>query len=41
MGARAITNLPAACCMQVPTFADAAGLHPTRVGELPAEWAAA
>jgi len=36
-----ITNLPAGCCVEVPTFADATGLHPTRVGELPPQCAAA
>jgi alpha-galactosidase len=36
-----ITNLPAGCCVEVPTFADGAGLHPTRVGELPPQCAAA
>ena len=36
-----ITNLPAGCCVEVPTFADDAGLHPTNVGELPPQCAAA
>lgn len=36
-----ITNLPNGCCVEVPTFADAAGLHPTVVGKLPAQCAAA
>jgi alpha-galactosidase len=36
-----ITNLPAGCCVEVPAFADASGLHPTRVGELPPQCAAA
>jgi alpha-galactosidase len=36
-----ITNLPAGCCVEVPTFADGAGLHPTRIGDLPAQCAAA
>jgi alpha-galactosidase len=36
-----ITNLPDGCCVEVPTFADATGLHPTRIGELPAQCAAA
>jgi alpha-galactosidase len=35
-----ITNLPNGCCVEVPTFADDAGLHPTRVGDLPAQCAA-
>ncbi|HVO40214.1 MAG TPA: alpha-galactosidase [Spirochaetia bacterium] len=36
-----ITNLPADCCVEVPTFADENGLHPTRVGRLPTQCAAA
>ena len=36
-----ITNLPDGCCVEVPTFADDAGLHPTRIGELPSQCAAA
>jgi alpha-galactosidase len=36
-----ITNLPPRCCVEVPTFADDAGLHPTHVGELPPQCAAA
>ncbi|MHC4185900.1 MAG: alpha-galactosidase, partial [Planctomycetota bacterium] len=36
-----ITNLPDGCCVEVPTFADDTGLHPTRIGELPAQCAAA
>jgi len=36
-----IDNLPAGCCVEVPVFADDAGLHPTRVGNLPAQCAAA
>jgi alpha-galactosidase len=35
-----ITNLPAGCCVEVPTFADDAGLHPTVVGALPPQCAA-
>ncbi|MFY7952827.1 MAG: alpha-galactosidase [Armatimonadaceae bacterium] len=35
-----ITNLPAGCCVEVPTFADATGLHPTVVGALPPQCAA-
>ncbi|MHC4526481.1 MAG: family 4 glycosyl hydrolase, partial [Planctomycetota bacterium] len=36
-----ITNLPAGCCVEVPTFADDTGLHPTRIGDLPSQCAAA
>jgi len=36
-----ITNLPDGCCVEVPTFADATGLHPTRLGALPPQCAAA
>ncbi len=36
-----ITNLPDGCCVEVPAFADATGLHPTRVGALPPQCAAA
>jgi alpha-galactosidase len=36
-----ITNLPDGCCVEVPTFADSAGVHPTRVGALPPQCAAA
>jgi len=36
-----ITNLPPGCCVEVPTFADDTGLHPTRIGELPPQCAAA
>jgi len=36
-----ITNLPDGCCVEVPTFADATGLHATRIGELPPQCAAA
>jgi alpha-galactosidase len=36
-----ITNLPAGCCVEVPTFADDTGLHPVRVGALPPQCAAA
>lgn len=35
-----ISNLPADCCVEVPVFADGSGLHPTAVGELPAQCAA-
>jgi alpha-galactosidase len=36
-----ITNLPGCCCVEVPTVADSAGLHPTSIGELPSQCAAA
>jgi alpha-galactosidase len=36
-----IPNLPNGCCVEVPTFADDAGLHPTNVGALPPQCAAA
>jgi alpha-galactosidase len=35
-----ITNLPNGCCVEVPTFADDTGLHPTFVGDLPPQCAA-
>jgi alpha-galactosidase len=35
-----IDNLPADACVEVPTFADSSGLHPTRVGKLPPQCAA-
>jgi len=35
-----ITNLPDGCCVEVPCFVDAMGLHPTVVGDLPAQLAA-
>jgi alpha-galactosidase len=35
-----ISNLPAGCCVEVPTFADSTGLHPTFVGALPTQCAA-
>ena len=31
---------PHGCCVEVPTFADDTGLHPTRVGDLPPQCAA-
>jgi len=34
-----ITNLPNDCCVEVPIFVDANGLHPTHVGKLPAQLA--
>ncbi len=36
-----ISNLPPGCCVEVPTFADNTGLHPSFVGELPPQCAAA
>ena len=36
-----VTNLPDNCCVEVPTFADGTGLHPTRIGALPPQCAAA
>ncbi len=35
-----ITNLPNGCCVEVPCFVDRMGLHPTVVGNLPAQLAA-
>ena len=35
-----ITNLPAACTVEVPCLVDRAGIQPTRVGELPKQLAA-
>jgi alpha-galactosidase len=35
-----ITNLPAGCCVEVPTFADDNGIHPTVIGNLPPQCAA-
>ncbi len=35
-----ITNLPRGCCVEVPTFADDTGLHPTMVGDIPPQCAA-
>jgi alpha-galactosidase len=35
-----ITNLPGGCCVEVPVFADDAGLHPTVIGDLPPQCAA-
>jgi len=35
-----IANLPDGCCVEVPTYADATGLHPTVVGALPPQCAA-
>jgi len=36
----AIENLPNDACVEVPVFADGAGIHPCSVGELPSEVAA-
>ncbi len=36
-----ITNLPNGCCVEVPTFADDNGLHPSKIGDLPSQCAAA
>jgi len=36
-----ITNLAEGCCVEVPTFADDTGLHPTKIGKLPSQCAAA
>ncbi|HEV2473745.1 MAG TPA: alpha-galactosidase, partial [Chthonomonadales bacterium] len=35
-----ISNLPQGCCVEVPTYADDTGLHPTRIGDLPPQCAA-
>lgn len=35
-----ITNLPQGCCVEVPIFVDARGLHPVRIGDLPPQCAA-
>jgi alpha-galactosidase len=35
-----ITNLPRGCCVEVPAYVDRLGLHPTLVGDLPAQCAA-
>lgn len=35
-----IPNLPAGCCVEVPTLIDKTGLHPIHVGELPPHLAA-
>jgi len=35
-----IANLPDGCCVEVPCMADAHGVHPCRVGELPPQCAA-
>jgi alpha-galactosidase len=35
-----IKNLPHGCCVEVPTFADETGLHPSSIGKLPPQCAA-
>ena len=35
-----ISNLPDGCCVEVPTMADASGIHPTSIGKLPLQCAA-
>jgi len=35
-----ITNLPDRCCVEVPIYVDRMGLHPTVIGDLPAQCAA-
>jgi alpha-galactosidase len=35
-----ITNLPQGCCVEIPLYVDGRGLHPLRVGALPAQCAA-
>jgi alpha-galactosidase len=35
-----ITNLPQGCCVEVPIYVDEGGIHPLRVGDLPAQCAA-
>ncbi|MCF7669738.1 MAG: alpha-galactosidase [Verrucomicrobia bacterium] len=35
-----ITNLPDGCCVEVPVYIDALGLHPLKVGNLPPQCAA-
>ena len=35
-----ITNLPAGSCVEIPVYVDSQGLHPLRVGDLPAQCAA-
>jgi len=36
-----ISNLPAGCCVEVPIYADDTGLHPSAIGDLPSQCAAA
>ena len=40
MNAGLVTNLPAGCCVEVPCVVDGRGVHPCRVGDLPAQLAA-
>ena len=35
-----IANLPHGCCVEIPCYVDARGIHPLRVGELPIQLAA-
>lgn len=35
-----ISNLPLGCCVEVPVYVDSQGLHPLKVGDLPAQCAA-
>ncbi len=35
-----ITNLPEACCVEVPCFVDGGGVHPVKIGDLPSQLAA-
>lgn len=35
-----IDNLPQGCCVEVPVYVDRLGIHPVRVGKLPAQCAA-
>lgn len=35
-----ITNLPSDCCVEIPVYADRAGLHHTYIGDLPPQCAA-
>jgi alpha-galactosidase len=36
-----ISNLPDGCCVEVPTYADDTGLHPSAIGDLPSQCTAA
>jgi alpha-galactosidase len=36
-----IANLPNGCCVEVPAYADDTGIHPTSIGSLPVQCAAA
>ena len=35
-----ITNLPPACCVEIPCYVDARGIHPLKIGDLPVQLAA-